>query len=166
MAVCVCKQALISVTLNIEQRCRGTLQRQFSSLTPVVIKSVECCLRRECFKLLSELMPSTCVKLTCSCSCDAQSAFSVSISRSRSLRNSSWRASSNSCTYVTNHDVSMQVVTHTRQTQFLVFDTMGYRPTRVVPHKRPLNGCVCVCVWYNGLLYFSAKTFILNQTSV
>ena len=21
----------------------------------------------------------------------------------------------------------------------------GYRPTRVVPDKRPLNGCVCVC---------------------
>jgi len=21
-----------------------------------------------------------------------------------------------------------------------------YRPTRVVPDKRPLNGCVCVCV--------------------
>jgi len=23
-----------------------------------------------------------------------------------------------------------------------------YRPTRVVPDKRPLNGCVCVCVCY------------------
>ena len=24
-----------------------------------------------------------------------------------------------------------------------------YRPTRVVPEKGPLNGCVCVCVWYS-----------------
>ena len=25
-----------------------------------------------------------------------------------------------------------------------------YRPTRVVPDKRPLNGCVCVCVCVVG----------------
>ena len=24
----------------------------------------------------------------------------------------------------------------------------GYQPTRVVPDKGPLNGCVCVCIWY------------------
>ena len=31
-----------------------------------------------------------------------------------------------------------------------------YWPTRVVPDKRPLNGCVCVCV---------CGTFKLNKTS-
>jgi len=30
-----------------------------------------------------------------------------------------------------------------------------YRPTRVVPDKRPLNGCVCVCVLLH-LLYFAS----------
>ena len=25
-----------------------------------------------------------------------------------------------------------------------------YRPTQVVPDKRPLNGCVCLCVWDTG----------------
>ena len=26
-----------------------------------------------------------------------------------------------------------------------------YRPTRVVPNQRPLNGCVCVCVFQHNL---------------
>ena len=30
-----------------------------------------------------------------------------------------------------------------------------YRPTRVVPDKRPLNGCVCVCVCVVSYLSFS-----------
>jgi len=29
-----------------------------------------------------------------------------------------------------------------------------YRPTRVVPDKRPLNGCVCVCVYFIWKIYF------------
>jgi len=36
-----------------------------------------------------------------------------------------------------------------------------YRPTRVVPDKRPLNGCVCVCVWlpYHNVLGLSRTSF-------
>ena len=47
---CVCKYILISVTFTICQRsCRGTSRSQFSSLKPVIMKSVKCGLEKECF---------------------------------------------------------------------------------------------------------------------
>jgi len=38
-----------------------------------------------------------------------------------------------------------------------------YQPTRVVPDKRPLNGCVCVCV---GPKQVQAPTNILTGSAV
>ena len=51
--IIIFKYALISETANIQERCRGTLHSQFSTLRPVSIKSVKCGLRKERFKLLA-----------------------------------------------------------------------------------------------------------------
>ena len=44
--IIIFKYALISETANIQERRRGTLHSQFSTLRPVSIKSVKCGLRK------------------------------------------------------------------------------------------------------------------------
>jgi len=42
----------------------------------------------------------------------------------------------------------------------------SYRPTRVVPDKRPLNGCVCVCCFLCVLGLLNIKLRIQSNSQI